>query len=81
METPAAIFNEVLTSHVGQFRLQSCDVSNIDIEERAELRYRATDARYGHVSKATTAVYCRKRHNTSHKQLKRNNKFQNGPRI
>lgn len=57
METPTAINNEVLTSHVGQFRLQSCDVSNIDIEEGAELWYRATDPGYGHISKAATAVY------------------------
>lgn len=57
METPAAIYNEILTSHVGQFCLQSCDVSDIDIEEGAELWYRATDPRYGHISKATTTVY------------------------
>lgn len=57
METLAAIYNEVLTSHVGQLRLQSCDVGNIDIEEGAELWYRATNPRYGHISKAATAVY------------------------
>lgn len=57
MKMLAAIHNEVLTSHVGQFRLQSCDVSNIDIEEGAKLWYRATDPRYGHISKTATAVY------------------------
>lgn len=56
METPAAIHNEVLTRHVGQFRLQSCDVSNIDIEEGPKLWYRATNPRYGHISKAAKAV-------------------------
>ncbi len=55
--TLVLFLTKTLTGHVRQLSLKSGDVSNIDVEERAELRNRDAHPRNGYISKAAATVY------------------------